>query len=270
MKAMRLNEKHVAIFDDEDLDKLSSFTWHAQESKRSDGTVRTAYAYTVIKDDNGNNKTLLMHRVITGAEVKLCVDHINGNGLDNRKENLRVCTRSQNIKNQKPGSTGTSSFKGVSWSPRHKKWSANIRSDGVSYGLGFYALETDAAQAYDEAAISLHGDFAHTNSNGPYSVDNINSFSGESFDELVSMCDFVGNRSNKPSPTIDMGPITIPGPKTCAEAIRLVCFLRSWTRQELSKNMGLSCAASLSRILRGHYQGSYNLMLRILEHLPKH
>ena len=90
------------------------------------------------------------------------VDHINGNGLDNRKENLRFCTNGQNIAWGKKRK-GASKFKGVSWYTNRKIWVSKLKSNGVNYFLGYFEKENDAAKAYDIAAMKYHGEFARLN-----------------------------------------------------------------------------------------------------------
>jgi hypothetical protein len=109
------------------------------------------------------NKTRI-HRLILGltADDKVMVDHINRNGLDNRRENLRLATCSQNQFNK--GAIGrTSSFKGVSLAKKNNKWQALVCKDKKLKWLGYFLTELEAAQAYDNAAVILHGEFALLN-----------------------------------------------------------------------------------------------------------
>ena len=103
----------------------------------------------------------LMHRVIMGNPAGLVIDHINGNGLDNRRSNLRIATYSQNIANSHKPVRSKSGFKGVH--KFRKAWIASIRKDGVQRHLGVFDNPRDAARAFDEAALFLHGEFAKTN-----------------------------------------------------------------------------------------------------------
>jgi hypothetical protein len=96
-----------------------------------------------------------MHSVVAGTPDGMTTDHINGDGLDNRRCNLRVCTWSQNRRNQTRKMEGcTSRFRGVSWDPPNGKWRAAIRVDGGRIALGRFVSEYDAAGAYDAAGIS--------------------------------------------------------------------------------------------------------------------
>jgi hypothetical protein len=100
-----------------------------------------------------------MHQLITGWPL---TDHINGNGLDNRRANLRPASAEENQRNQRK-THGTSRYKGVCWFKATKRWHAQIRTGGKRHHLGFYTEEVEAALAYDAAARNLFGDFAAVN-----------------------------------------------------------------------------------------------------------
>ncbi len=104
-----------------------------------------------------------MHRQIMKAPKGLEVDHINGNILDNRRENLRLATHSENNHNRSKYSCNRSGLKGVFWYPRANKFQASIRVHGELLYLGLYKKAEDAARAYDEAAVLYHGQFAKPN-----------------------------------------------------------------------------------------------------------
>jgi len=94
----------------------------------------------------------------------MLIDHINYDGLDNRKANLRLATRTQNNRHtRRTINPGTSKYKGVSWYRREKKWVAKINAYGKTYPLGSFKNEIQAARAYDHAAKKYHGDFAALN-----------------------------------------------------------------------------------------------------------
>ena len=108
----------------------------------------------------------MMHRKIMGAEGEILVDHINHNGLDNRKVNLRFATYSQNNSNTRMRKNpGASKYKGVQWSKQRNKWTAIIRYNKKRKFLGYYTDERKAAKAYNEAAKIYHGQFASPNEN---------------------------------------------------------------------------------------------------------
>jgi hypothetical protein len=138
-----------AIVDAEDYEKLSQYTWYA--SRRG----RTIYATCIRK-----GRVMYMHRMIMRARKGCIVDHIDGNGLNNRRCNLRICTHQQNQANR--GSRGGSSgFVGIY---RHKdKWVSGFRSRGKYYYLGLYESESEAARARDRKAYEMFGEHAYIN-----------------------------------------------------------------------------------------------------------
>ena len=106
-----------------------------------------------------------MHREILNAPAGVLVDHINHNGLDNRKANLRLATRAQNCWNRKKPKMRkcASRFKGVGWHKGNKKWVSRIRFNGRRISIGYFNDEVEAAKSYDEAAKKYHGEFAVLN-----------------------------------------------------------------------------------------------------------
>lgn len=122
----------------------------------------TWYAQRTVRREDGRRTTQKMHQLLTGWKQ---TDHANGDGLDNRRANLREATNAQNQFNTGPQVTNTSGFKGVHRSPRLRtpSWVATIQAGGVRRFLGTFASPAEAAQAYDEAARELHGGFAFLN-----------------------------------------------------------------------------------------------------------
>jgi len=104
-----------------------------------------------------------MHRLILNVPENMQVDHINGNGLDNRKNNLRVCTSIENMRNMPLRKDTISGFKGVFWDSQSNKWQAQIYAKKRRFFLGRYLIKTDAALAYNKAALKYHGEFARIN-----------------------------------------------------------------------------------------------------------
>lgn len=135
-----------AFLDDEDLHLLEGQAW----SRIGDGYVGTP---------NG----VYLHRLIMPNSLE--VDHRNGNGLDNRRENLRPATHKQNLANQRPQIGRSSRFKGVCWRSGRSKWQAYIKLAGEKQRhLGYFDDEVEAAKAYNSAAVEAWGEFARPNS----------------------------------------------------------------------------------------------------------
>lgn len=153
MKHINLTQGQVAIVDDEDYEILSKLKWSVSETKR--GTYYARHAKWI----SGKTVSLLMHRMIMKVEKGMYVDHINHNELDNRKTNLRICTKAQNNIN-KTGS-GVSKYLGVSF--LNGKFVATIYANKKQKYLGRFIKETDAAEAYNKAAKIYHGEFANLN-----------------------------------------------------------------------------------------------------------
>jgi len=149
--------KYVAIVDDEDFALATERKWTAQV--RPNGNV---YAAICVKK-NGVNKKMYLHRIIARARDGQVVDHSNGNPLDNRRCNLRICTQGQNLRNQKLRKDNTSGYKGVSYSKFHGKFVAYISVDNKRVSLGLYKCAIEAAKKYDIAAKQYHGQFALLN-----------------------------------------------------------------------------------------------------------
>jgi hypothetical protein len=117
-----------------------------------------------VRSTRVDGKHVYLHRLLTGCAEGMLVDHINGNGLDNRRANLRICTTAQNTANSRKTARVTSSrFKGVTWHKARRKWSAQIMVDGKHFGLGNFTDEVEAAKAYDAKARATWGEFARTN-----------------------------------------------------------------------------------------------------------
>lgn len=122
---------------------------------------RTGRKYAV-REELG--KTVRLHRWLLNADHSDDVDHANGDGLDNRRENLRRATSAQNARNAHKRAQCTSQYKGVNWDANGRlSWRARIRVDRKLIHIGRFATEEEAARAYDEAARRLHGEFARVN-----------------------------------------------------------------------------------------------------------
>lgn len=155
MKTIPLSRGLVALVDDEDYDAVIRMgSWCATPS------ARTFYALRNARRPDGGPTTLRMHRFLTGWQM---VDHINGDGLDNRRSNLREATSAQNNANAQMNYNNTAGYKGVSRVKRSPNWRACIRISGKTRHLGMFPTAEDAARAYDAAARIVHGEFARLN-----------------------------------------------------------------------------------------------------------
>lgn len=154
MKKIPLTKGRFAIVDDEDFDFLNKRKWLAVNGTNAIYAGRNQWM------NDGKMKTILMHRVILGAKKGQLIDHVNRNPLDNRRENLRFCTASQNTQNRRMQRNNKSGFKGVIWNRRSQKFQANIMLSGKDYYLGLFKTAQAAGLAYARAAKKLHGEFA--------------------------------------------------------------------------------------------------------------
>lgn len=156
MRKMKLTQNKYALVDDEDYELVSRWKWHAAKvSCRSN----TLYAVTRIA-----GKTMYMHRLILNVPKGKVTDHINGDGLDNRRSNIRICSQKQNVANSKRARRGRSKYKGVYWHKAAKKWCVQLgrRGENRKY-LGLFEDEQAAALAYNKAAEELYGSYARLN-----------------------------------------------------------------------------------------------------------
>lgn len=158
----------------DDVEFLRQFKWRLLHAW-------TAYAQTTI-----NGRVTTMHQLLMNPPDGRYVDHVNGNGLDNRRSNLRLVTNQQNQANSTKRAAASSKHKGVSWSKTKKKWRAYICPNKKYIHLGYFTSEEDAASAYDRAAEQIFGEYARTNSPG----------TGPAAD---------------PGPVVDLGATTAPG-----------------------------------------------------------
>lgn len=153
-RKIQLTQGKSALVDDKDYEWLMQWKW----------CVSTGYAYRGF-GTRKNSKGILMHREILKPKPHRFVDHINGNGFDNRRNNLRVCSRKQNNRHRIGARRTTSSrFKGVTKNRNTIRfWQAQITANYKHYCLGSFASEIEAARAYNKAAKRLHGKFALLN-----------------------------------------------------------------------------------------------------------
>ena len=149
-KTIHLTKGSFTLVDDEDYEYLSQWKWQLSTSGMASRHKYPSGVYW-------------MHRVIMNCPDGKEVDHINGNPLDNRKENLRICSHAENMRNSSIQKNNTSGYKGVYWNNERKKWQAQISIKNKVVPLGRFDDIKDAARAYNEAAKENYGVFARLN-----------------------------------------------------------------------------------------------------------
>lgn len=157
-RTIQLSNGLSVIVDVEDYDRLSAYKWAPRSHRRTVYSQRNIWI-------NGSRTTVQMHREILGFKNGdgRVVDHINGNGLDNRRANLRECELIHNCQNRRTPSNNRSGFKGVHFRASAEKFWAYININGKRKHLGVFQTATEAAKAYNDAAIATHGAFAKLN-----------------------------------------------------------------------------------------------------------
>jgi hypothetical protein len=158
MKEIPLSKGMIAIVDDEDYDYLSQWKWLYKTPRKHN---YVGYAVRFEKLNDNKFKEIRMHREIMNCPKGLQVDHINHNGIDNRRSNIRIATARQNRQNTSLQNSNTSGYKGVNRDGN--KWRATIRAEGKRINLGRFKEKIDAAIAYNKAAIKYHKEFAYIN-----------------------------------------------------------------------------------------------------------
>jgi hypothetical protein len=149
-KKVPLGRGLFAIVDDEDYLIISRFRWHSVRGNKDSSDLIYAVA------------NIRMHRLILDVPIGMFVDHINGDPLDNRRCNLRLCTNAQNQQNTHSRG-GSSRYKGVSYSKRKKRWKGAFIFEGRYYYCGSWGTEREAAAAVDKKRREICGDFASKN-----------------------------------------------------------------------------------------------------------
>ena len=153
MRVITLSQGKFAAINEADWEKVKGYKWYADRRNGNHWYARS---------HDSQQKIVYLHRLIMEPPDGMVVDHRNGNGLDCRRSNMRVCTHQENMRNRRK-TCGLSQFKGVS---RHKwtgRWCADVNVDDKTIHLGLFDSEENAARAYDEAAQKHHGDFARLN-----------------------------------------------------------------------------------------------------------
>ena len=151
-KEIPLTQGKVALVDTEDYDYLNQWKWFTFKCRNTNYATRKY-----------QGKMLLMHRYIMKPSFDMQIDHINMDGLDNRRDNLRICYHVQNLMNTKKHFDNTSGYKGVCYHKLKRKWVVRINVNKKQIHLGYFIEKEDAALVYNEAALKYHGEFARLN-----------------------------------------------------------------------------------------------------------
>ena len=151
------NSELCAIVDQGDATTVRKYRWYLHRKGRN------RYARTQLVRDDGSRHYLRMHVLIMGSTEGAEVDHKDRDGLNNRRDNLRIATRQQNRANSRNITNRKSPYRGIFWDNHRAKWKAEITVNGKRVRLGTYAHPADAARAYDRAAREAFGEFASLN-----------------------------------------------------------------------------------------------------------
>lgn len=150
-----LTQGYTAVIDAADAPSVSGYNWFVK--------IHAGLTYAVRgqgRDENGKQRSpISLHRTIMGFPSGMCIDHKNGDGLDNRRSNLRAVTHQQNSFNRGAQANNKSGYKGVYLDQKSGRWVAKIKLDGVNYNLGTFASPGLAHLAYKAACEKLHGEF---------------------------------------------------------------------------------------------------------------
>ena len=157
MRLIQLTNGGATIVDDEDFELLGSFRWHKADNKCTFYAIR----YEVV---DGTRRLIYMHRQILGlTDRRVLADHKDHDGLNNRRENLRISNYTNNNRNRRSRPGSTSRFVGVCWLKNDRIWRATIQLNGCPVSLGRYASEEAAAMARDAAVRIHYGEGAYIN-----------------------------------------------------------------------------------------------------------
>ena len=150
--------KKIFLIDDEDYEKIKDYTWCIVKDKNSGNF----YVRTSVRGDRF--KKILLHRLILDCYDKKIIDHSDGNTLNNKKNNLRICNKSKNAMNSKKRNDAlTSKYKGVHFNTRTQKYVAKIIVDGKTTHIGYFDSELNAAKAYNKYSKIYHGAYSRIN-----------------------------------------------------------------------------------------------------------
>src|SRR4030095_4783221 len=158
MKQIELSQNKVALVDDEDFERVNQKKWHAVESR---GACYAAHSYYV----DGKQHRVFLHRFLLGLKPGdgLECDHRNGNGLDNRRTNIRRATASENNRNRRLFKSNKSGWTGVSWNWKYRRWQEHAIVDGRWTNLGQFTNKDEAIAARRQAEAKHYAEFAKSN-----------------------------------------------------------------------------------------------------------
>ncbi len=164
MKEVLLSRGLVALVDDDDFPLICGFKWHAARGRSLSEVWYACACLGKAQALQFGKRHVKLHRLLMGfPNSPLKVDHRNGNGLDNRRENLRIVNANQSQMNRPANIQAVSQYKGVSWHKRSSRWQSQICAYGHHRYIGEFANEIEAALAYDREAILIHGEYARLN-----------------------------------------------------------------------------------------------------------
>ena len=156
MKLVKLTQGKFAFVDDDIFEIVNKYKWHVVKRGKNNYASRTCL--------EGKKKIIYMHRFILDiTNPKEIVDHVDGNGLNNIKKNIRICNTFENARNSRSRENKSSIYKGVHFNKKSNKWRAMICINNKSMHLGMFDNEEDAGKKYDEVAKINYGEFAKLN-----------------------------------------------------------------------------------------------------------
>ena len=154
MKKIKLSQNKYALVDDIDFNYLNQYKWSAVKNSKTFYAVRNSY------DRNGKKTMIKMHREIMQTPRGMETDHMDENGLNNQRNNLRICTHAENSRNILIRKDNKYGIKGVYWSKRDKIWYSRIQVNGKQIHLGSFRSKENAYTKYCEASKIYHGEFS--------------------------------------------------------------------------------------------------------------
>ncbi len=149
MREIQLTKGYIALVDDEDYERVNQYKWYAKTHKKKN----TVYAGHVFRDKNKRKEKQLHRFILNLTDSKVLVDHVDRNGLNNQKYNLRTCTKAQNAKNIGILPTNTSGYTGIHFDKCSNKWRAGMKINNKRIYIGIFTDKKDAIIAYNNAVI---------------------------------------------------------------------------------------------------------------------